>query len=90
MSRERYMEVLFRVLEAGIIPRTQQRPTLCCELILTHFIQQIDKHLILLPEYVIQLHIDRLQLLHHLCMEEVRPIVILRHRLLVIALRHYR
>ena len=90
VSREGYMKVLIRILKPRIIATIQQRTALRSQLILTHFVQQVNERLVLLPEHMIQLHIDRLQLLHHLRLEEIRPFVILPHRLFVIAARHHR
>ena len=90
MGRQGNMEILVRIPKPRIIPPVKQRTTLRSQLILTHFIQQLHERLILLAEHMIQLHINRLQLLHHLRLKEIRSVVILPHRLFIIAPRHYR
>ena len=90
MGRQGNMEILIRVLKPRVIPPIKQRTTLRSQLILTHFIQQLHERLILLAEHMIQFHINRLQLLHHLRLKEIRSFVVFPHRLFIIAARHHR
>ena len=90
MGRQGNMEILIRVLKPRIIPPIKQRTTLRSQLILTHFVQQLHEGPVLLPEHMIQLHIDWLQLLHHFRLKEIRSFVVFPHRLFIIAARHHR
>ena len=50
-----------------------------------HKITQIDRDIRLLAEDMVQFDIDRTQLLHYLCVEEIRTVVVLLHSRLIIA-----
>ena len=84
------MEVLVRIPKPRIVPCAEQRTTLRSQLILTHFVQQLHERPVLLAEHMIQLHVNRLQLLHHLRLKEIRSVVVFPHRFFIIAPRHHR